>query len=172
MIFAVLTTLGLMLDAIPASELPNPSLPEVAACFNDSNNDGKFGVWIYEGHSDWRKARDNPKGVLVFGFEPGKTEYQESELQYCWYSADVPNGEFSRCTSGRLQIVEFRPPEAISGRYSFMLENGTEKTREFDASYCEKRQIDDVPHNPALKLTVRPVTTRACARPAPARPAA
>ena len=112
------------------------SVLETAACFN-SNKDGKFGVWIYEGYTDWREARDNPKSVLVFGFKPGRSDYAEAELEYCWYAIDVK--EDTLCESGSLRVSEFTPPDRISGRYSFVLQDGRKKEGDFFASHCPRR---------------------------------
>ena len=39
---------------------------EMAGSIHGSNKDGAYGIWVYEGHSDWRAARDDPKGTLAW----------------------------------------------------------------------------------------------------------
>ena len=130
-----LLIVSLALPSLAVGSEPTIS-SEAAVCFNDSDNDGDYGVWIYEGYSDWRLARDNPKGMLVFGFEPGRSEYSESELEYCFYCVDVREHKMSLCESGTLVVDEIVPLDRIVGRYSFVLQDGTKKTGEFSASYC------------------------------------
>ncbi len=93
---------------------------------------------MYEGHSDWRVARDNLKSVLYFGFSPGKLEFQVSELTTCGYVSSFDPHIHSSCRSGSLSITNFEP-RSLAGDYSFTLKDGTIKKGDFSATYCPKR---------------------------------
>ena len=128
---AALVALTMALGVSSASE-------PIVACFSDDGTQGQFSVWIYEGHTDWQIAQDDPHGTLMFGFRPGKKKLRTAQLDYCRYLVDPATRETSDCDSGSLEILEFFPPERISLRYSFTLENGTQKAGDLRASYCPR----------------------------------
>jgi len=141
MLTAIVMAMVVILGAGPTDQSPGSGAPAMAvACFNDSDDDGNVGVWVYEGHSDWRVARRDPKSMLVFGFRPGRGEYSEADLEYCWYAVSVQDHEIVLCESGDLTITSLDPPRSIAGRYAFSLQNGTKKKGDFSASYCPGKE--------------------------------
>ncbi len=116
---------------------------DMAICFNDSSADGRYGVWVYEEHRDWRQARDDIKGMLVFGFRPGQPQFAVSDLDYCWFSNNDSSSRFERCAYGTLRIDHIQPKEQVIGHYAFSLTDGELKSREFSATYCPPESQDE-----------------------------
>ncbi len=109
-------------------------------CFNDSGSGGKLGVFIYEGYSDWQIAREDPKSVLTFGFQSGKSAYDVSELSACLYVPVFDPMKAIPCTSGKLIVSNYEPGFNVTGSFLFEFEDGTTKQSDFSASFCPKRE--------------------------------
>ena len=105
-------------------------------CFNVRSADGSVGVWTYDEYTDWKVARQAPRGTFVFAFAPGKDEYDVRDLGACYFMPDPKTAKIIECGLGYVHIWQMDVPHAISGRYRFALVNGDVKTLEFDASYC------------------------------------
>ncbi len=146
--FVMLTDPSLMLTSSASTintKHENNSPEKTAPCFNDSGEDGSFGVWIYEGFSRWEEARDNPKApVLTFGFKPGMKKYSIADLDYCFFMVveDLSSllQSFSKCKSGSVIITHINTRNALHGSHKFVLENGQEKAGIFEAPYCPPKE--------------------------------
>jgi hypothetical protein len=137
-------TLPIVLGCIAFATASAASAALLATCFNDSDPAGKsLGVWTYEGHSDWKSARaairTNFPGTFVFSFVPGRSEYQVSDLGYCFYMRPgKPGARSVKCRAGSLKVTRVDVPKELTGAYSFELENGERKVLDFTAPYCPK----------------------------------
>jgi hypothetical protein len=105
-------------------------------CFNDHSADGSIGVWTYDDYTDWKVAREAPRGTFVFSFSPGKDEYDVRDLNYCFFMPDPKSGEIVQCGLGSVHLSYADAPRSISGDYRFALLNGDIRALKFDASYC------------------------------------
>ncbi|HEY1290054.1 MAG TPA: hypothetical protein VGF58_17135 [Burkholderiales bacterium] len=109
-------------------------------CFDDHRADGSIGVWTYDDYTDWKVAREAPRGTFVFSFSPGKDEYDVRDLHDCFFMPDPKRGETIQCGLGSVHLSHADAPRAISGDYRFALLNGDIRSLKFDASYCPPSQ--------------------------------
>ena len=116
-----------------------PSSPDaVNALFNDANNDGKFGLWIYRASGSCPMLRTDAPVPLVAGvFKLQEGSYPAKELRYCYIlPAEPVKQEFDRCTAGNLTLVSVDPHGRVIGSFDFAFESGKRREGRFSAIQC------------------------------------
>jgi hypothetical protein len=114
------------------------------ARWNDSNKAKTVGFWLYEKPVSCPFLEKQTPTLFGIGDLAGSNAYllPVFKMSYCWDLNPHGTGESGgSCKSGYLTYIYLPATKQYKGRYKFKFKDGTQKTGEFLADYCEPKPL-------------------------------